>query len=228
MLAEFPLVLPGGRAPTRLSSQLSRAASVMLVLVAVLSIVGIFWSTRQSDEVSVERQVRVAHHSIDIALDELALQQETVAVWDESAEQMVGPAPDRQWLFDNVGLWLHRIFAHDEGFLLDGRDRLVEGFDEGKLAPAGRYRALRPQLDPLLNLLRGRIRGQAGRHDRLPGVALALDASVRTTVRAVHVTRLMMVGGRPAAASAMLIEPSTEGYVRPNPQWPVLISIRYL
>jgi diguanylate cyclase (GGDEF)-like protein len=37
-----------------------------------------------------------------------------------------------------------------------------------------------------------------------------------------------MVGGRPAAVSAMLIKPSTEGFVQPNPDWPVLISVRYL
>ena len=71
-------VLYGSRAPVRLSSQLSRTAFVMLLAVAVVSIAGLYWSTRQSDEVSVERQVRVTRHSINIALDELAQQQETV------------------------------------------------------------------------------------------------------------------------------------------------------
>src|SRR5438045_8973764 len=115
-------VLYGGRAPVRLSSQLSRTAFVMLIAVAVVSIAGLYWSTRQSDEVSVERQVRVTRHSINIALDELAQQQETVAVWEESALYMTRPHQDQQWLHDNMGFWLHRIFAHDELFLLDRRD----------------------------------------------------------------------------------------------------------
>jgi diguanylate cyclase (GGDEF)-like protein len=38
----------------------------------------------------------------------------------------------------------------------------------------------------------------------------------------------MLIGGRPAAASAMLIQPSTPGYVQPKGRWPVLISIRYV
>src|SRR5215210_802 len=118
--------LASGRASTRLSTQLSRAAIVIFAVIALGAIVGLSWSTRQSDEVSVERQVRVAKHSINIALDELALQQETVAIWDNSAEQMTGKVPDQQWLFDNIGLWLHRIFRHDEVYLVDGYDRPVQ------------------------------------------------------------------------------------------------------
>src|SRR3954471_13439645 len=88
----------GGRASARLSSKLSRTALAMLLAVAVVSLAGLFWSTRQSDRISIERQVRVAHHSIDIALDELALQQETVAVWDETALEMSRRKPNQQWL----------------------------------------------------------------------------------------------------------------------------------
>ncbi len=67
-----------------------------------------------------------------------------------------------------------------------------------------------------------------GSHDRHAGRPLLPNSTVRTTERAVHETHLTMVGGRPAAVSAMLIKPSTEGYVKPNPDWPVLISVRYL
>jgi len=176
----------------------------------------------------VERQVRLARHSIDIALDELALQQETVAVWDESALMMTRRQLDRQWLFDNVGSWLHRMFAHDDDYLLDGRERAVQAVDEGRLAPLSRYSALRPQLQPLIDTVRSRLHVANGAHDRLPGVPLTRNSSVRTTERAVHATRLLMVGGRPAVASAMLIKPSTIGFVRPQPDWPILISIRYL
>src|SRR3954462_13958825 len=94
-------VLYGSRAPARLSSPLSRTAFLLLLAVAGGSIAGLYWSTRQSDEVSVERQVRVTRHSINIALDELAQQQETVAVWDESALHMTQPKPPPQWLYDN-------------------------------------------------------------------------------------------------------------------------------
>jgi sensor domain CHASE-containing protein len=221
-------VLYGGRAPVRLSSQLSRTAFVMLIAVAVVSIAGLYWSTRQSDEVSVERQVRVTRHSVDIALDELAQQQETVAVWDEAALYMTRPETHQQWLHDNIGFWLHRIFAHDEVFLLDGRDRLVQADSEGRVVPASRYEALRGDVAPLLLMVRGERECVNGPHDRHAGRPLLPNSTVRTTERAVHETHLTMVGGRPAAVSAMLIKPSTEGFVRPRPEWPVLISVRYL
>jgi diguanylate cyclase (GGDEF)-like protein len=221
-------VLHGGRAPARLSSQLSRTAMVMLIAVALVSVAGLYWSTRQSDTVSVERQLRVTRHSINIALDELAQQQETVAVWDESALYMAQPRPPQQWLHDNIGFWLHRIFAQDEVFLLDGRDRLVQADHEGEIVPASHYQALYPDLAPLLEMVRGKRECVNGPHDRHSGLPLLPNSTVRTTDRAVHETHLTMVRGRPAAVSAMLIKPSTDGYVQPSPDWPVLISVRYL
>src|SRR5437870_8078522 len=173
--SSLPL-LHGSRAPVRLSSQLSRTAVVMLLAVALVSIAGLYWSTRQSDEVSVERQVRVTRHSINIALDELAQQQETVAVWDESAEKMVMPRPDQQWLHDNIGFWLHRIFAQDEVFLLDGRDRLVQADREGRIVPASRYEALKADLAPLLLMVRGKRACVNGLHDRHAGRPLPTNS----------------------------------------------------
>src|SRR5438046_3701367 len=206
-------VLYGGRAPVRLSGQLSRTAFVMLIAVAVVSIAGLYWSTRQSDEVSVERQVRVTRHSVDIALDELAQQQETVAVWDEAALYMRRPESHQQWLHDNIGLWLHRIFAHDEVFLLDGRDRLVQADSEGRVVPASRYEALRGDVAPLLLMVRGKRECVNGPHDRHAGRPLLPNSTVRTTERAVHETHLTLVGGRPAARSAILMTPAPGGSV---------------
>lgn len=228
MIAESPSsVFYGSRAPARLSSQLSRMTVLMLIAVTLVSIIGLYWSTRQSDQVSVERQVRIARHSIDIALDELALQQETVAVWDESAQEMTRLSPDRQWLFDNVGSWLHRIFRHDEVYLVDGYDRPVQSVVDGKIMPNARYWALHKDFDLLLHSARGNLR-RPGPHDRIPPHPMNPHATVLTTNRTTHDTHLMLIGGRPAVASAMLIKPSTAGYVRPRHSWPALISVRYI
>jgi diguanylate cyclase (GGDEF)-like protein len=223
-----PLISSTDRQPRRLSRQLSRLSLLVLLGVALIAVLGLYWSTRQSDEVSVERQVRVARHSINVALDELALQQETVAVWDESASYLTRPVLERQWLFDNMGSWLHRIFRHDETFLLDGRSRPVQAVTEGRVAPLSRYTALEADLAPLIDSVRGRNPGARSPHDRSAGLPLHPQATVRTTDRATHSTRLALVGGRPAAVSAMLVKPSTPNYVRPNPKWPILISVRYL
>src|SRR5205823_14454028 len=96
-------VLYGSRAPVRLSSQLSRTAFVMLLAVALVSIAGLYWSTRQSDDISVERQGRVTRHSMNIAPDELAQQQESGAAWGESALYVPRPHPGQRWRHAHIG-----------------------------------------------------------------------------------------------------------------------------
>jgi diguanylate cyclase (GGDEF)-like protein len=119
------------------------------------------------------------------------------------------------------------MFAHDEVYLVDGHDRPVQAVVNGKRVPTQRFWLLRREFDQLMHSVRGDVR-VAGRHDRIPPHPMNPKATVRTTSRAVHDTHIMLIGGRPAAASAMLIKPSTAGYVQPRGQWPILISVRYL
>ena len=212
----------------RLYRQFAQAGLAILVAVTAVVVGGLFWATQRSDDVSVQRQARIAEHAIQVALDDIALQQETVAVWDESAQRMVAPAKDQQWLLDNVGLWLFHIFHHDESILLNDRDQLVQLVVDGRRAPSGHFASIRSDLEPVIASARGRGGRSNGVHDRHPGQPLAPGSSVRTTSRATHDTQLRLVGGRPAAVSAMLMQPSTPGYVGVRRNWPVLVSIRYL
>ena len=213
--------------PAKLSGQLSRASLIVFAAVVLIAMFGLAWATGESDRVSIDRQIRFADHSIAGALDELALQQETVAVWDESAEQMIARNVDRQWLQENIGTWLFRIFKHDESFLLDGDNRVVHATHEGRPAPNASYDRIRSMVEPLIASARGQG-GPNGLHDRNRGKVLNPHSTVRTTARSWHDTHLMLLDGRPAAVSAMLITTSTEGYLKPRHDWPVLVSVRYL
>ena len=219
------LGLEGAR---RLSRQSIGASLLLLLAVAITLIGGLFWSTARSDEITVQRQERTAKHAIELALDELAQQQETVAIWDEAAEKMTAPVKDQRWLRDNMTGWLSRIFDHDEGFLLDRDERLVQAASDGRVVPATHYERLKADFAPLVDTVRGRDIGRPGRHDRMPGTPLAKNNSIRTTDRTIHDTHLILVGNRPAVASAMLIKESTPGHVKRRGQWPILISVRYL
>lgn len=204
------------------------AIVAMVVVSLIMACAGVYVTTHESDKVSVERQVRSARHSMELSVDELALQQETVAIWDDSASRLVAVHPDLAWTHDNIGLWLHNIFGHDEVFILDGSDRPVYAAFEGEPVSIKRYASLSKDIRPLLDSVRGRDGGANGKHDRNPGQSLHPNTTIRTTSRATHDSHLMLVGGRPAASSAMLVQPSTPDYVRPNGKWPVLVSIRYL
>lgn len=204
------------------------AIAAMVIVSLLVASAGVYWATQASDEVSVERQARAAQHAMEASVDELALQQETVAIWDDSAEHLAAAQLDRSWIHDNIGGWLNRIFDHDEVFILDGSDRPIYASGQGKEMSLKRYELLSPDLAYLMRSVRGRDGGSNGQHDRNPGQPLDAASSVRTTPRATHDSHLMLIGGRPAAASAMLMKPSTPDYVRPKGPWPVLVSIRYL
>lgn len=210
------------------SAAVTRAFGAIVIAALSLAAAGIYWATHESDAASVLRQARSAQHAMDMSVDELALQQETVSIWDDSASNLVADRPDMTWIHDNIGSWLNRIFGHDEVFILDGFDKPIYASSYGERVSLQRYAILKGDLQSLLNSVRGRESGPNGRHDRNPGRPLNTGNTVRTTDRATHDSHIMRIAGRPAAASAMLVQPSTPDYVRPNGGWPVLVSIRYL
>lgn len=210
------------------SATITRTFGTMVIAALLLAAAGIYWATHESDAVSVERQARSAQHAMETSVDELALQQETVSIWDDSASHLVTDRPDMTWIHDNIGSWLHRIFGHDEVFILNGFDQPIYASVRGAPASLERYGILSRDFQYLVKSVRGRDGGSNGRHDRNPNRPLNAENTVRTTPRPTHDSHMMLIGGRPAAASAMLIQPSTLNFVRPSGQWPVLVSVRYL
>jgi diguanylate cyclase (GGDEF)-like protein len=165
---------------------------------------------------------------MELSVDELALQQETVAIWDIAATQMVAPVPDLAWVDANVGQWLNSIFGHDEVFVLDGYDRPIYASVGGKRVSLERFAALAPDLRVLISGVRDETAPVTGRHNRRGSSRALASSTVRTTPAATHESHLMLVGNRPAAASAMLIKPATPNFVRPLGAWGLLVSVRYL
>lgn len=199
-----------------------------LVTLTVIALAGggLFWATSHSDAVAVERQVNTTQRAIDDSIARLALEQETVAVWDETADRAGRAHPDLAWLNDNTGAWLHNIHGHDQTFILDRRDRPIYASDAGTMVPPRRFAAIRPRIQRLIEETRGLRREPNNRFDRHPGQSRP-GAAVLTTGRAVHDTQMVAISGRPAAVSVMLIRASTPELRPPGPE-PVMVSIRFL
>jgi diguanylate cyclase (GGDEF)-like protein len=226
-MGQKSVILPPLAKRRGFSAAIAAGIAAIVVGTILLTIAALYSAAEQSDAVSVERQARAARHAIEMSIDELALQQETVAVWDDSAKQLVREHPDLHWVHDNLGLWLHRIFDHDETFVVDGADRPIYAARAGKNSPLDLFAGQAADLMPLVRDLRRPGRA-LGPHDRRGSRALPPDSTVRTTSRATHVTRMILIGDRPAAVSAMLVQPSTPNYAKPRGHWPVLISVRFL
>ncbi|MDQ3482779.1 MAG: bifunctional diguanylate cyclase/phosphodiesterase [Pseudomonadota bacterium] len=216
------------RARTTSSRSVGRNIAAIVLGAILLSVAALYWAARQSDQVSVERQGVAAQHALDMTVNELALQQETVAIWDDAAKHLLEADRDMSWIHGNVGSWLHQIFDHDVSVLLDGTNRSFYAAREGRQVALSSYVELAPDIEPLVAQLRDVDPRYVGPHDRVANRPLAADSHVRTTARATHTSRLMSLGGRPAAVSATLVNPSTSGYVRQQGPWPILVSARYL
>ncbi len=84
----------GSRGHRNFSASITRTFGAMVLAALLLASAGIYWATHQSDTISVERQARSAHHAMETSVDELALQQETVSIWDDSAAHLVAERRD--------------------------------------------------------------------------------------------------------------------------------------
>jgi diguanylate cyclase (GGDEF)-like protein len=202
---------------------------VVLLALAVIALAtwGLRSAAARSDEISVQRQTREVGLALSAAQDELAQNQTGVAIWDPAAAQLRKPKPDWQWVDNNIGSWLSSVYTRECDFILDGSDRPVYGMLARKRVDPIVYRRFTHAISPLVDAVRARNRIAANPHERLPGLPLAPQASLKTSPRAIHATDLVRIGQRVAAVSVMRIISDTKTERSPGTT-PLLVSIRFL
>lgn len=215
-------------AGARFNSKVTQPIILATLLIVVIVVAGLAWVTRTSDAASVDRQVRTAVHAIDNSLGQLAHDQEVVAIWDDPVIQLRSGSPDWQWFDDNVAVWLHDLFGHNEVYILDAADRSIYAMIEGKRASADDFTSIRPDLQHLVEKVRGRSAEPAHRYERLPGGRTHPAARLQTSDKAVHASHLLKVRGRPAVASIMTIQPLTDAVPATPGAEPLIVSVRFL
>ncbi len=209
----------GGRFSTRI------LLPVVLVTAASIALAGfsLFWALRQSDEVSVARQLRTAERNIQALIDELAQQQEMVAVWNDTVEKLAERPLDLEWIDANLGPWLHRTFGQDQVYILDAKDEAIDATIDGERVPVGRYALVRSAIQNVALGLRGDP--LSNHRDHAKQMAASPYLTSGRAVRDAHVTQLL---GRPAAVSVMKIVPESDAVAQERGTEPLLVSIRFL
>jgi diguanylate cyclase (GGDEF)-like protein len=216
----------------KLTSGFRSGVVLPVVVVTLASVIlagfGLYSATTSSDAVSVARQIRETRQALDSSVDDLAVQQEVVAVWEDPVLQLRKPEMDLEWLDTNIGVWLHELFVHDRVYILDGADNPVYGTANGARTEPETFAELRAGLLPLLDRARGRTADPSNAHERLPDREAHPSATVRTSANAVHASNLLELLERPAAASVMRIDDPTSQN-RPEPgREHLLVSVRFL
>jgi len=207
----------------RLFTRILLPVATVTILAIALAGLSLLWAVQKSDDVSVGRQLRTTEHSIRAVIGELAQQQEMVAVWNDTVQQVRKPELDYDWVDANLGPWLHKTFGHDQVFILDDRDEPIDTVIDGQRVPADAYDRVRSSLAPLVAAVRSQSDPSHQAH-----IAQLTAQSYLTSGRAVMDAHLVEVLERPAAVSVMKIVTESDDVVQEPGSEFLLASIRFL
>ncbi|WP_196263609.1 bifunctional diguanylate cyclase/phosphodiesterase [Microvirga terrestris] len=198
---------------------------VVLVAFTTLSMGAgaILWAVNRSNDISAERQLRTTEASIRAAVQELAQQQEMVAIWDDAVVELSKRSLDLKWVDANFGIWLNKTFGQDEIYILDERNEPLVATVGPNRVPAQEYERVRASVSDLIAGIRGIPNSLHHAHVIDPA-----RASYLKTGHAIHDAHLLELNGRPAAVSVMKIIPESEDVPYPHGREFLLLGIRFL
>lgn len=184
---------------------------IVLALVAAVAALALWWTTSESNQVALDRQVASTRLALARSSEQLAYEQQSIATWEQLIDQSTRPAPDQAWLDVEIGAWLADVFGHDMSFILGPRDEPLYAYGAGQLRPSLQdFDPVRTELAPLIAAAR------AG-GERPASSLLRPDT--------VHAADAVALAGRPAVASVMLIG---EGRADAKTNRRLIVSVRFI
>jgi diguanylate cyclase (GGDEF)-like protein len=195
-------------------------AIIVPTLLAVLLLAGLVGavlhvSSRGSDEVAIARQVKLVAVALRHGRAAVRKDQEASTNWDDAVLRVRERPLDADWIDQNLGIWFHDYYKHDETYLLDPADMPVYGMRGGRRVDPSAFEGVARLARPLMNDLRARMR----RGDTPPAGAAELTLGADD---------LLVVRGRPAIVSVKPVVSET-GEIEQAPGTEHLhVSIRYL
>ena len=182
-------------------------AVAALVVTAAATLAFVLWTAQGVDQRSFARQNALARKVIEIQLSRIPHDQQSVTIWDDAVTH-TKLSFDPDWVDSNLGTWMHEYFGHDEGVILDDKDRPIYDMLSGGPTALRHADAQLHDLMPLVAALRTEIaagaidRYEAGTDPTPPAVS---DLAVITAVP-------MLVSVSPLISDSGAIEqsPGTE------------------
>lgn len=189
---------------------LAAVSFVVLLVGAVL-----LYATQRSDTLAARRQQQQLTSAIEQSAREIQNEQEASTLWDDAVLRLRERPLDMVWLDNNLGVWFHEYYQHDEVYLLAPDDSAVYAMRSGVRIVPSSYERIAPTFAPLVRNLRSEL--QSGSEAREDG----LGQTVGTWVR-------IMVNGHPAIASLKPVVPEDEAIEQTAGSEYLHASVRYL
>ncbi|WP_424138926.1 putative bifunctional diguanylate cyclase/phosphodiesterase [Roseomonas chloroacetimidivorans] len=198
-------------------------AAVLLVTVA-LGGFGLYWATRTSDTVSMEREARVTNRAVAASVQELTHQQQGAALWDPLITRLRAPVLDLDPLEENIGPWLFRMFGHEQVYILTPRGEPVYAAVHGQRVAPDRFTAVQADLKHLIAEMTTPAAVPSPYSSQVP----VGDSDTLVANHAIYASDVVQTLGRPAAVSAMQIRPAgIPPEQDPGPDF-VMVNLRFL
>ncbi|WP_038689761.1 sensor histidine kinase [Rhizobium etli] len=193
---------------------------ITLVLVALTSAAavlfcGFAWlASVKVDDFYLRRQADFVGQGLEEQIHALPREQESVTKWDDAF--LYAKQRNHEWLMENIGKWTSRYFGHDRTYIFDDTNRLMFAFRDGVDAMPPRLGSDDgEQVDALASKMRAALVEEALKPGAEP---LGQLASVRT----------IMIGNRPAIASARPMLPSSTRMQIQAGQEFIAVSIKFI
>lgn len=190
-------------------------SAITITLLAVIVGAVLHFSTSRSDDLALQRQHRLVETTVEESIQWIAIDQEASTYWDDAVLKLREKPLDLEWIDNNLGIWFHTYYHHDETYLLNADDQPVYAMQNGRRAQLSAFGKVEASTLPLAHALR----------EKLKVGAIAPEGSGAKTIGASDFAR---IGGRPAMVSIKPVVSET-GDIHQDPGSEFLhISIRYL
>ncbi|WP_184379180.1 ATP-binding protein [Rhizobium sp. BK619] len=188
---------------------------VTLTCAAAVLLCGFAWlAAIKVDDLSLRRQADFVRQGLEEQIAALPREQESVAKWDDAF--LYAKQRNHEWLLENIGRWTSQYFGHDRTYIFDDTNRLMFAFRDGADAMPPRLGSDDGQeMTTLAGEMRAVLVEQAAKPSTKP---LGQLATVRT----------IMIGSRPAIASARPILPSSARMQIEAGQEFIAVSVKFI
>ncbi len=141
------------------------------------------------DEASAAQQERFAAGNLATEISRLPEDQRSATFWDEAVLQTA--ARDQDWMDENLGIWMHEYFGHNESYVLDEKNMPFYAAIEIERASPDAYTERAALIEPLVEQLRASM-AQVSEGGDNPYEELA-ETSVVAPLRFSDVTAIVSV-----------------------------------
>lgn len=167
------------------------------------------------DSEAAAREGKLAMRALDAERMQLAVEQQSATIWDDAVEAVF--ARDMQFIEENLGVWMHDYFGHDESYILTPQDQPFYAAIRGRTVDP----AVMAEAEPVIAALVSRLRTAA------TDVGIGPNADAEGP-EALYVSEVGRLRGQPALISVVpIISDSGEIFQASGSEY-VHVAVQYL